>query len=123
GRYGGSVTLVDAPKKRAAQAVSELKALGMEVVMLTGDSPAVAEEIGSKLGVHEVRAGLLPHEKAAELERIRQTRRGKVAFVGDGINDAPALAAAHVGVAMGGLGSQAAIETADVVLVNDDPYD
>ncbi|MDD3782877.1 MAG: heavy metal translocating P-type ATPase [Limnochordia bacterium] len=123
GRYGGSITLVDAPKKRAAQAVSELKALGMEVVMLTGDSPAVAEEIGSKLGVHEVRAGLLPHEKAAELERIRQTRRGKVAFVGDGINDAPALAAAHVGVAMGGLGSQAAIGTADVVLVNDDPYD
>ena len=85
-----------------------LKALGLDVVMRSGDSPAGAEEIGSKLCVHVVRAGLLPHEKSAELERIRQTRRGKVAFVGDGINDAPALAAAHVGVAMGGLCAQAA---------------
>jgi len=91
--------------------------------MLTGDSPAVAEELGRRLGVDQVRAGLLPHDKASELEGLMDTRRGRVVFVGDGINDAPALAAAHVGVAMGGLGSQAAIETADVVLVNDDPYD
>lgn len=123
GVFAGTITLADAPKESAARAAAELKALGMEVVMLTGDSPAVAEELGRRLGVDQVRAGLLPHDKASELEGLMDTRRGRVVFVGDGINDAPALAAAHVGVAMGGLGSQAAIETADVVLVNDDPYD
>lgn len=123
GHYAGAIVLADAPKAHAARAVSELKGLGMEVVMLTGDSSAVANDIGSRLGVDKVRSGLLPHEKASELERMIKERTGGVVFVGDGINDAPALAAAHVGVAMGGLGSQAAIETADVVLVNDDPYD
>jgi len=123
GVYAGTITLADAPKAAAAQTVSELKSLGLDVVMLTGDSTAVAKDIGGRLGINTIGAELLPHDKAAELERLVRSRRGKVVFVGDGINDAPALAAAHVGVAMGGLGSQAAIETADVVLVNDDPYD
>lgn len=123
GLYAGSISLADTPKKSSAQAVAELKSLGLEVVLLTGDSEEVAKDIGDLLGVDAVRAELLPHEKAAELENIIGTRKGRVVFVGDGINDAPALAAAHVGVAMGGLGSQAAIETADVVLVNDDPHD
>lgn len=101
GVFAGTITLADAPKESAARAAAELKALGMEVVMLTGDSPAVAEELGRRLGVDQVRAGLLPHDKASELEGLMDTRRGRVVFVGDGINDAPALAAAHVGVAMG----------------------
>ncbi|HPT83167.1 MAG TPA: heavy metal translocating P-type ATPase [Limnochordia bacterium] len=123
GVYAGAIILADAPKPSAVQAVQELKALGMEVVMLTGDSAPVAAEVAGQLGLDAFSAELLPQDKAAELERLVSTRKGKVVFVGDGINDAPALAAAHVGVAMGGLGSQAAIDTADVVLVNDDPYD
>lgn len=123
GRYAGTITLSDLPKPNAALAVSELKKLGINVAMLTGDSTAVAEIIGRQLGVSEVRAELLPHDKVAEVERLMAASRGRLVFVGDGINDAPALASAHVGVAMGALGSQAAVETADVVLVNDDPYD
>lgn len=123
GVYAGSISLIDRPKKNAAQAVKALHAMGMNVLMLTGDSMQVAQQIGQELGITDVRSELLPHHKVEELERIMNTKtgKGKVVFVGDGINDAPALARAHVGVAMGALGSQAAIETADVVLMTDDP--
>lgn len=124
GRYAGAIALIDRPKKNAAKAVRELKGLGKKVVMLTGDSKVVAKQVGEELGITDIRAELLPHQKVEELERIinQTTGKNKVAFVGDGINDAPALARAHVGVAMGALGSEAAIETADVVLMTDDPF-
>lgn len=124
GNYAGAIELVDTLKKNSAQAVQELTDQGLEVIMLTGDSTAVAERIGSELGLSQIRSELLPHQKVEELERIMSNKRGKgkVIFVGDGINDAPALARAHVGVAMGALGSEAAVETADVVLMTDDPY-
>ncbi|NMB02496.1 MAG: cadmium-translocating P-type ATPase [Firmicutes bacterium] len=124
GVYAGAISLADTPKKNSARAIKELRSMGIEVVMLTGDSSAVAEEVGRELGVTDVHAELLPHQKLEKIERIMggKSAKGKVIFVGDGINDAPALARSHVGVAMGALGSQAAIETADVVLMTDDPY-
>lgn len=123
GVYAGSIFLTDRPKQNAAQAIEALHAMDLNVLMLTGDSEQVAEQIGQELGINDVRSELLPHHKVKELEQIMHTKtgKGKVVFVGDGINDAPALARAHVGVAMGALGSQAAIETADVVLMTDDP--
>ncbi|MDI9485392.1 MAG: heavy metal translocating P-type ATPase [Bacillota bacterium] len=123
GAYAGSIALVDEPKEGAKQAVQSLKAMGAELVMLTGDSAAAARQTGEDLGIARIRAELLPHEKVEELEKIITGKqgKGKVVFVGDGINDAPALARADVGIAMGALGSEAAIETADVVLMNDDP--
>lgn len=123
GVYAGAISLIDQPKPGTIQAIKALKELGLNIVMLTGDSNVVAQNVGQELGIADVRAELLPHQKVEELERIITTneKAGKVVFVGDGINDAPALARAHVGVAMGALGSDAAIETADVVLMTDDP--
>lgn len=121
-RYAGTIILEDTAKTNSRRAVQELNALGLEVVMLTGDGAAAAERMGRELGVSRVSSELLPHEKVEELEKIMAGHKGKVVFVGDGINDAPALARAHVGIAMGALGSQAAVETADVVIMNDDPY-
>lgn len=121
-RYAGTIILEDTAKTNSRRAVQELNALGLEVVMLTGDGAAAAERMGRELGVSRVSSELLPHEKVEELEKIMAGHKGKVVFVGDGINDAPALAQAHVGIAMGALGSQAAVETADVVIMNDDPY-
>lgn len=121
--YAGSITLIDRPKAGASRAIKKLKALGINTIMLTGDSQVVAEQVGTDLGIDLVKAELLPHQKVEELELVlnSKTDREKVVFVGDGINDAPALARAHVGIAMGALGSEAAIETADVVLMTDDP--
>ena len=124
GRYAGYILIADALKPDAAQAVAGLRQAGVrKTVMLTGDSPAVAEHIGAKLGLDEVHAGLLPEDKVARVEALHaQLRRGgALAFVGDGINDAPVLAQADVGVAMGGLGSDAAIEAADIVIMDDQP--
>ncbi|WP_324669661.1 heavy metal translocating P-type ATPase [Geochorda subterranea] len=115
----GLLAVADRVRPEARQAVAAMKRLGIRVVMLTGDNARVAEAIGEELGVDEVHAGLLPEEKMhvlAELER----RWGPVAMVGDGVNDAPALAAAAVGVAMGRSGTDVALETADVVLMSDD---
>ncbi|HHT67784.1 MAG TPA: cadmium-translocating P-type ATPase [Firmicutes bacterium] len=124
GVYAGTILLADEPKKGARGAIRSLTSAGTKVVMLTGDSTAVANRIGAELGITDVRSELLPHQKVEELEHIMRENdgKGKVVFVGDGINDAPALARADVGVAMGALGSEAAIETADVVLMTDDPY-
>ena len=119
--------VADTPRPGSRQAIADLKAQGtIHTVMLTGDSPAVAEVIARQVGVDEMRANLLPEEKVAAITELAERSRGDtsgrplVAMVGDGMNDAPALAQADVGIAMGGAGSAQAMETADVVLMGDD---
>ena len=122
--YAGYITISDEPKPDAVQAIKSLKALGVEnVVMLTGDSETVAKRVAQTLGVDSYQAELLPEDKVTAIEKLLREvgKKGKVAFVGDGINDAPVIARADVGMAMGGLGSDAAIETADVVIMTDAP--
>ncbi|HHQ49014.1 MAG TPA: cation-translocating P-type ATPase, partial [Acidobacteria bacterium] len=115
----GFISLGDVPRPEAAATVRELHALGIEnVAMLTGDNPETASEVAAAVGVDEVHAGLLPEDKVRRLEELRS--RGALAFVGDGINDAPALALADLGIAMGGKGTDVAIETAHVALMTDD---
>ena len=124
GKYAGHIVISDVVKNDSAEAVRSLKKLGVDrTVMLTGDREAVGKEVAEKLGLDEYHAGLLPADKVAQVERlILEKPAGKVlAFVGDGINDAPVLKRADVGIAMGGLGSDAAIEAADVVLMDDKP--
>ena len=124
GTYMGHIVVSDIVKSDAAEAVSALKALGVRrTVMLSGDSARICTDVGTRLGIDEVRYELLPSDKTAELERIMADRpEGRtVAYVGDGINDAPSLARADVGIAMGGLGSDAAIEAADIVIMDDAP--
>ncbi|PSN13784.1 cadmium-translocating P-type ATPase [filamentous cyanobacterium CCT1] len=124
GEYSGHILIADELKPDAADAIRNLHAQGIATAMLTGDSQSVADRIARQLGLDQYRAELLPEDKVAALEeflhRARQSN-GKVAFVGDGINDAPVIARADVGLAMGGLGSDAAIETADVVIMTDAP--
>ena len=115
----GFIALADAARPEAAETVRRLHALGIRhVAMLTGDNHETASEIAREIGIDEVHAGLLPEDKVARLEELRE--RGPLAFVGDGINDAPALALADLGIAMGGGGTDAAIETAHVALMSDD---
>ena len=124
GEYLGHIVISDEVKEDAARAVSDLKALGVaRTVMLTGDAQAVGESVGKQLGLDEVHAQLLPADKVERVEELlaQKTGKGCLAFVGDGINDAPVLSRADVGIAMGGLGSDAAIEAADVVLMDDKP--
>lgn len=124
GKYAGHIVISDVVKKDSDEAIRSLKKLGVDrTVMLTGDREAVGKEVAEKLGLDEYHAGLLPAEKVAQVERlISEKPAAKVlAFVGDGINDAPVLKRADVGIAMGGLGSDAAIEAADVVLMDDKP--
>ncbi|MEG4129589.1 heavy metal translocating P-type ATPase [Microcoleus sp. Pol11C1] len=123
-RYAGYILIADELKEDAVQAIRDLKKLGVErIVMLTGDNQAVADSVAKKLGLDSYLAELLPEGKVEAIEKlIGQSRKGdKIVFVGDGINDAPVLARADVGIAMGGLGSDAAIETADVVIMSDAP--
>lgn len=121
--YLGYLIISDEIKEDSASAIKALKAMGIKkIVMLTGDRKAVGEGVGSAIGIDEVYAELLPHEKVEHLEALlSEQNKGKTIFVGDGINDAPVLARADVGVAMGGIGSDAAIEAADVVLMTDEP--
>lgn len=124
GVYAGYILISDIVKPTAAKMVSELKANGVEhVVMLTGDAKKVAESVADELGIDIVKSELLPADKVAEVEKLisEKGEKEKLAFVGDGINDAPVLSRADIGIAMGGLGSDAAIEAADVVLMDDDP--
>ena len=122
GEYQGHILIADQLKPGAAEAVRSLRGLGVsKTVMLTGDREASAKEIADILGVDELHSGLMPDDKVAQVERLLGEAKGKLAFVGDGINDAPVLSRADVGIAMGGLGSDAAIEAADVVLMDDDP--
>ncbi|NLD34489.1 MAG: cadmium-translocating P-type ATPase [Clostridiales bacterium] len=123
GRYAGSILIADQVKPQAAQAVQALHAIGVRrIAMLTGDSEAAARLTAKQIGIDEVHHSLLPQDKVALVDgMLAQKARGKLCFVGDGINDAPVLARADVGVAMGGLGSGAAIEAADIVLMDDNP--
>jgi Cd2+/Zn2+-exporting ATPase len=123
-RYAGYILIADELKDDAVQAIRDLKKLGVErIVMLTGDNQAVADSVAKKLGLDSYLAELLPEGKVEAIEKlIAQSKKGdKIVFVGDGINDAPVLARADVGIAMGGLGSDAAIETADIVIMADAP--
>ena len=124
GVYLGHIVISDEVKEDAAQAIADLKAIGVrKTVMLTGDAQAVGEDVAQRLGLDEVHAQLLPADKVDRVEALLQekTGKGRLAFVGDGINDAPVLSRADLGIAMGGLGSDAAIEAADVVLMDDKP--
>ena len=124
GVYLGHIVISDEVKEDAVQAISDLKAIGVrKTVMLTGDAQAVGEDVAQRLGLDEVHAQLLPADKVDRVEALLQekTGKGRLAFVGDGINDAPVLSRADLGIAMGGLGSDAAIEAADVVLMDDKP--
>ena len=122
GAYCGHIVIADRLKANAVKAVREAKAAGVrKVVMLTGDRSAVARAVAAALGIDEVRSELMPGDKVAAVEAILAEAKGKVAFVGDGINDAPVLSRADIGIAMGAMGSDAAIEAADVVLMDDDP--
>lgn len=122
GQYLGRIEIADTPKPDARQAIASLKALGVEkIVMLTGDNRRVAEVVSRELGIDEFHAELLPADKVERMRQLAKNKSGSLAFVGDGINDAPVLALADVGIAMGGLGSDAAIEAADVVIMDDKP--
>ncbi len=123
GQYAGHIVISDMIKENAREAIDRLHQLGMKkVIMLTGDSDKVAQDVAKKLNVEEVHSQLLPADKVNEVEKIlaNKSENDKVAFVGDGINDAPVLSRVDIGIAMGGLGSDAAIEAADVVLMDDD---
>ncbi|MCR5033963.1 MAG: cadmium-translocating P-type ATPase [Clostridia bacterium] len=129
GVYAGCIVISDVIKETAAEAISRMRAAGVtRQVMLTGDSKAAAESVGSRLGIKEIYSELLPGDKVAKVEELLEadpengkTKKSYLAFVGDGINDAPVLSRADIGIAMGALGSDAAIEAADVVLMDDDP--
>ena len=124
GQYAGHIVISDVVKPHSKAAIAALKRAGVEkTVMLTGDAKRVADEVAAELGVDEVRSELLPGDKVAEVEKLlaQKSGRARLAFVGDGINDAPVLTRADIGIAMGAMGSDAAIEAADVVLMDDDP--
>ena len=122
GAYAGHIVISDLPKEDAKAAIADLKANGVKkTVMLTGDTEAAAKAVAAELGVDEYHAELLPADKVEWMERLLASSGGKTAFVGDGINDAPVLTRADIGIAMGALGSDAAIEAADIVLMDDKP--
>ena len=122
GKYSGHIVISDVEKDGTKEAMAKLRQAGVgRIVMLTGDSKKVADKVAAELGIDEVHAELLPGDKVSEVEKLLKDSGGKVAFVGDGINDAPVLSRADIGIAMGAMGSDAAIEAADVVLMDDDP--
>ena len=124
GKYAGHILISDIIKPHAKEAIAELKKAGIsKTVMLTGDSKRVADQVAGKLGIQEVYSELLPADKVSRVEELlnQKSEKAKLAFVGDGINDAPVLSRADIGIAMGALGSDAAIEAADIVLMDDDP--
>ena len=124
GVYRGYIVIADEVKEDAKRAIAELKAANIhQTVMLTGDAKRIGEHVASELELDEVYTELLPVDKVTKVEELlaKKTPRGKLAFVGDGINDAPVLARADIGIAMGGLGSDAAIEAADIVIMTDEP--
>ena len=123
-KYIGYIVIADEVKEDSAQAIKELKAANIkQIVMLTGDNKSIGSKVAKELGLDKVYAELLPADKVEKLEELfsQKSKKGKLAFVGDGINDAPVLARADIGIAMGGLGSDAAIEAADVVIMTDEP--
>ena len=124
GAYAGHIVISDIVKKNSKEAIRQLKKNGIEkTIMLTGDADAVARKVATELGIDQMYSELLPAGKVEKVEEILNTKpeKAKLAFVGDGINDAPVLSRADIGIAMGAMGSDAAIEAADVVLMDDDP--
>lgn len=123
GVYAGCVIISDVIKTNSENAIKQLKAVGIKTVMLTGDAKKAAENVAAEIGIDDVKSELLPADKVAEVETLlaKKNAKEKLAFVGDGINDAPVLSRADIGIAMGALGSDAAIEAADMVLMDDDP--
>ena len=124
GTYAGHIVISDTVKEHSREAIRKLKAAGVkQTVMLTGDARQVAEAVAAELGVDQVYSELLPADKVTKVEELLEHKapKEKLAFVGDGINDAPVLSRADIGIAMGAMGSDAAIEAADVVLMDDDP--
>ena len=115
----GLIAIQDTPKPTSAEAIAKLKARGLKTVMLTGDNRNVAQAIADQVGIDQVIAEVLPGEKAEQIKKIQQSTSGKVAFIGDGVNDAPALSTADIGIAMGS-GTDIAIESGEIVLVQDD---
>lgn len=124
GEYTGHIVISDIVKPHSKEAITALKKAGVEkAIMLTGDAKKVAEKVAASIGIDEVYSELLPADKVTEVEKLLaiKPQKAKLAFVGDGINDAPVLTRADIGIAMGAMGSDAAIEAADVVLMDDDP--
>ncbi|MGL5440360.1 MAG: heavy metal translocating P-type ATPase [Filifactoraceae bacterium] len=120
-KFMGRISVVDEIKKEAPSTIKTLKSMGIRTVMLTGDNTAIASKVSAVLGINKFYAELLPQDKVSKIEKLKSgMKNSKVMFVGDGINDAPALALADIGVAMGGLGADAAVDIADVVIMNDD---
>ena len=122
GAFAGYVTIADELKDDAHQSIKEIRAAGIDkIIMLSGDKDSITQEVAKELGIDWAKGGMLPEDKLNEVEKLKQQPDTKVAFIGDGINDAPVLAASDVGIAMGGLGSDVAIETADVIIQTDQP--
>jgi len=122
GKFAGYVTIADELKEDAHQAIKEIRASGItKIIMLSGDKDSITQQVAKELGIDWAKGGLLPEDKLNEVEKLKAQPGTKVAFIGDGINDAPVLAASDVGIAMGGLGSDVAIETADVIIQTDQP--
>jgi Cd2+/Zn2+-exporting ATPase len=122
GKFAGYVTIADELKEDAHQAIKQIRESGIsKIIMLSGDKNSITQQVAKELGVDWAKGGLLPEDKLNEVEKLKAQPDTKVAFIGDGINDAPVLAASDVGIAMGGLGSDVAIETADVIIQNDQP--
>ncbi|WP_271855599.1 heavy metal translocating P-type ATPase [Patiriisocius marinus] len=122
GKFAGYVTIADELKEDAHQAIKEIRASGItKIIMLSGDKDSITQQVAKELSIDWAKGGLLPEDKLNEVEKLKAQPGTKVAFIGDGINDAPVLAASDVGIAMGGLGSDVAIETADVIIQNDQP--
>lgn len=123
GVFAGCIIISDVIKENSEKAIKQLKAAGIKTVMLTGDARKAADKVAAEIGIDDVKSELLPADKVAEVERLlrKKNAKEKLAFVGDGINDAPVLSRADIGIAMGALGSDAAIEAADMVLMDDDP--
>lgn len=124
GQFAGYITIADTLKEDAVQAIQSLRKEGIDnIVMLSGDKQSVVDEVAKKLDIHTAKGGLLPEDKVHEIEQLKKANRTRtIAFIGDGINDAPVIALSDVGMAMGGLGSDAAIETADVIIQTDHPF-
>ena len=123
GSFAGSIVISDRIKEGAREAIASMKKIGVKrCVMLTGDRKEAAEQVASEIGIDEVHAELLPGDKVAKVEELlnKESDKERLAFVGDGINDAPVLSRADIGIAMGSMGSDAAIEAADIVLMDDD---
>ena len=122
GKFAGYVIIADELKEDAHQAIKEIREAGIsKIIMLSGDKDSITQQVAKELGIDWAKGGLLPEDKLREVEKLKQQPDTKVAFIGDGINDAPVLAASDVGIAMGGLGSDVAIETADVIIQTDQP--